>query len=525
MSASAHSASLPGPIANVPEWSVTELATALKRTLEDAFGHVRLKGEISGYRGPHGSGHAYFSLKDGGAKIDAVIWKGTMLRLRHKPKEGLEVVVTGRITTYPGKSAYQIVVDSLEPAGAGAWMALLEERRRLLAAEGLFDAARKRPVPYLPTVIGVVTSPTGAVIRDILHRLADRFPRPVLVWPVRVQGEGAAEEIAAAIHGFNALEPGGAIPRPDVLIVARGGGSIEDLWCFNEEIVVRAAAASTIPLISAVGHETDVTLIDHASDRRAPTPTGAAEMAVPVLHELLIDLDSLSRRHAGALLRLVDQRRGELRGLTRALPGPEALLAQKRQRLDLAEARLAPALAANARDAQGRLNRALQGLARNPPSLRLARARERLAAIDHRPRHALERVLAVQGERLNGLSRRLEQAPGHGLERLAGRLSRATALFSSLNYRSVLARGYALVLDEAGTPVGSAEAARAAGRVTVEFADGRVAATVEGASPPESPQKSPPKPAPRRAAKRRETGADTKKAPVEGALQGSLFET
>jgi exodeoxyribonuclease VII large subunit len=518
------SAALSSAPATAAEWSVTDLAAALKRTLEEAFGHVRLRGEISGYRGPHGSGHAYFSLKDGGAKIDAVIWKGTLARLRHRPKEGLEVVATGRITTFPGKSAYQIVIDALEPAGEGAWMALLEERRRQLAAEGLFDSARKRPLPYLPRVVGVVTSPTGAVIRDILHRLEDRFPRPVLVWPVRVQGEGSAEEVAAAIRGFNALPPDGPIPRPDVLIVARGGGSIEDLWSFNEEIVVRAAAESAIPLISAVGHETDVTLIDHAADRRAPTPTGAAEMAVPVLHELLADLDSLSRRHAGALLRLVEQRRAELRGLTRALPGPEALLAQKRQRLDLAEARLAPALAANARDAQARLNRALQGLARNPPSLRLARARERLAAIDHRPRHALERVLAVQGERLSGLSRRLGQAPGHGLERLSGRLSRATALFSSLNYRAVLARGYALVLDGAGRPVGSADGARAAGRVALEFADGRVSAVVEGAGAPETPPE-PARPAPRRAARRKDAAADTKKAPAAGAVQGSLFET
>ncbi|HEX8376041.1 MAG TPA: exodeoxyribonuclease VII large subunit, partial [Geminicoccaceae bacterium] len=281
---------------NAPEWSVGDLASALKRTLEDAFGHVRLRGEISGYRGQHGSGHAYFSLKDGTARIDAVVWKGTFNRLRQKPKEGLEVVATGRITTFAGKSSYQIVVETLEPAGIGAWMALLEERKRLLAAEGLFSAERKRAIPYLPRVVGIVTSPTGAVIRDILHRLADRFPRPVLVWPVRVQGEGAAEEIAAAIRGFNALSPGGPIPRPDVLIVARGGGSIEDLWAFNEEAVVRAAADSAIPLISAVGHETDTTLIDYASDFRAPTPTAAAEAAVPVRAELIGYVDDLGQR-------------------------------------------------------------------------------------------------------------------------------------------------------------------------------------------------------------------------------------
>src|SRR6476646_4698214 len=266
---------------NVPEWTVSELSARLKRTVEDAFGFVRVRGEISGYRGPHSSGHCYFSLKDEGARIDAVIWRGTYGRIRFKPEEGLEVIATGLLTTYPGKSSYQIVIDRLEPAGIGALMKLLEERKKKLAAEGLFDEARKQLLPFLPDVIGVVTSPTGAVIRDILHRLVDRFPRRVLVWPVRVQGETSAAEVAAAIYGFNALPERGPVPRPDLIIVARGGGSLEDLWSFNEEIVVRAAATSMIPLISAVGHETDVTLIDFAADRRAPTPTAAAEMAVP----------------------------------------------------------------------------------------------------------------------------------------------------------------------------------------------------------------------------------------------------
>src|SRR3712207_5742205 len=248
---------------NAPEWSVSDLAGALKRTLEDAFGFVRLKGEVSGYRGPHSSGHVYFCLKDQGARIDAVIWKTTFSRLRFKPQEGLEVVAIGRITTFPGKSTYQIVVESLEPAGIGALMALLEERRRKLTAEGLFAAERKRKPPFLPAVVGVVTSPTGSVIRDILHRLEDRFARQVVVWPVRVQGETCAAEVAAAINGFNALPAGGPVARPDVIIVARGGGSLEDLWGFNEEVVVRAAAESAIPLIAAIGHETDWTLIDH----------------------------------------------------------------------------------------------------------------------------------------------------------------------------------------------------------------------------------------------------------------------
>jgi len=315
------------PGANAPEFSVSELSSALKRAIEDRFGYVRVRGEISGYRGPHSSGHVYFSLKDANARLDAVIWKGVFGRMRVKPEEGLEVVVTGKITTFPGKSAYQVIVESLEPAGVGALMALLEARRRALAEEGLFDAARKQLLPYLPRVIGVVTSPTGAVIRDILHRLADRFPVHVLVWPVRVQGETSAAEVAQAIRGFNALPSNGAIPRPDLLIVARGGGSLEDLWSFNEEVVVRAAAESDIPLVSAVGHETDWTLIDHAADLRAPTPTAAAELSVPVRAELLATLADLGGRIAGAALRLAERRRAELRALnasvTAALANPE----------------------------------------------------------------------------------------------------------------------------------------------------------------------------------------------------------
>src|SRR6266571_290305 len=287
------------PRINIVEFTVSELSAALRRTVEEAYGYVRVRGEISGYRGPHSSGHVYFALKDEGAKIDAVIWKTSFGRMRFKPEEGLEVIATGRLTTYPGRSTYQIVIEQLEPAGIGALMALLEERKRKLAAEGLFDEARKQLLPYLPAVIGVVTSPSGAVIRDILHRLADRFPRRVLLWPVKVQGEGSAAEVAAAIEGFNALPERGSSmlpPRPVLIIVARGGGSLEDLWSFNEEIVVRAAAASLIPLISAVGHETDVTLIDFAADKRAPTPTAAAEMAVPVRADLLLRLDGLSHR-------------------------------------------------------------------------------------------------------------------------------------------------------------------------------------------------------------------------------------
>lgn len=530
----------PAP-SNAPEWSVGDLASALKRTLEDAFGHVRLRGEISGYRGQHGSGHAYFSLKDGSARIDAVVWKGTFNRLRQRPQEGLEVVATGRITTFAGKSSYQIVVESLEPAGIGAWMALLEERKRVLAAEGLFAPERKRPIPFLPRVVGVVTSPTGAVIRDILHRLADRFPRPVLVWPVRVQGDGAAEEIAAAIRGFEALPPGGAIPRPDVLIVARGGGSIEDLWAFNEEDVVRAASESTIPLISAVGHETDTTLIDFVSDRRAPTPTGAAEMAVPVRVDLVAEIRDLGHRQAEAVRRKLDREASDLRALLRAMPGADAFLAGKRQRLDLAEARLMPALAGNARDHRARFGRLLERLGRHPPELRLAQARGRLALVADRPRSALQnnasrkgealaylgRRLVVareqtlirartesarRGERLAALDTRLGQAANRLIERRGDRLAGLAALLGTLSYRAVLARGFALVRDGEGAPVRNAASAGPGQALTLEFADGMLHARTEADASPQTGGQAPPK-------RRR-----SPKAPAEAPPQRSLFE-
>src|SRR6195256_1288373 len=304
---------------NLPELSVSELSLALKRTIEDAYGYVRVRGELGNVK-YHSSGHIYLDLKDDKACLAGIVWRNAAPRIKVKLEAGLEVVVTGRITTFPGQSKYQIVIETLEPAGLGALMALVEERKKKLAAEGLFDAARKQALPFLPGVIGVITSPTGAVIRDILHRLADRFPRHVLVWPVRVQGDGSAEEVAAAIHGFNALASGGAIRKPDLLIVARGGGSLEDLWSFNEEIVVRAVAESLIPLISAVGHETDITLIDFAADKRAPTPTAAAEMAVPVRAELLVEVAALARRTVVCWQRWPESRRNELRAAARALP-------------------------------------------------------------------------------------------------------------------------------------------------------------------------------------------------------------
>src|SRR5690242_14259849 len=331
---------------NLPEYSVGEISALLKRTVEQNFAYVRVRGEISGLK-RHSSGHCYLALKDEEAVLDAVIWRMTAARLALKPEDGMEVVCAGRLTTYPGRSKYQLVIESVELAGIGALLKLLEERKKKLEAEGLFAPERKKLLPFLPSVIGVITSPTGAVIRDILHRLRDRFPRRVLVWPVKVQGEGSAEQVAAAIRGFNALAPNGRIPRPDLLIVARGGGSLEDLWSFNEEIVVRAAADSMIPLISAVGHETDVTLIDFAADVRAPTPTAAAEMAVPVRADLMLRMDSLVRRSLASWRRCQETRRTELRAAARALPTAEGLLALPRQRLDHAATRLPRALIAN----------------------------------------------------------------------------------------------------------------------------------------------------------------------------------
>src|SRR5512134_2423894 len=320
---------------NLAELTVSELSSAIKRTLESGFDRVRVRGEISGFKRA-GSGHLYMQLKDDAAAIKAVVWRSTAVRLGLNPEDGMEVVATGRITSYAERSEYQLVIERVELAGLGALLKLLEDRKKKLAAEGLFDAARKRPLPLLPTVIGVVTSPSGAVIRDILHRLEDRFPRPVLLWPVLVQGEGAAQQVANAIRGFNALQAGGRVPRPDVLIVARGGGSLEDLMAFNEEIVVRAAAASEIPLISAVGHETDTTLIDFAASVRAPTPTAAAEMAVPVRAELLADLLKDARRLVNALQRRVTEGRARVEGLGRGLGDPRRVIDERGERLRLA---------------------------------------------------------------------------------------------------------------------------------------------------------------------------------------------
>ncbi|HEX3937748.1 MAG TPA: exodeoxyribonuclease VII large subunit [Xanthobacteraceae bacterium] len=476
------------PRLNLPELTVSELSTALKRTIEDAYGYVRVRGEL-GKVSYHNNGHVYFDLKDERACIAGVIWRSTAPRIKLRLEAGLEVVITGRLTTYPGRSQYQIIVETLEPAGIGALMALLEERKQKLAAEGLFDDARKQLLPFLPAIIGVVTSPTGAVIRDILHRLADRFPRHVLLWPVKVQGEAAAAEVAAAIDGFNALEVSGTPPRPHLIIVARGGGSLEDLWSFNEEIVVRAAAASFIPLISAVGHETDITLIDFAADRRAPTPTAAAEMAVPVRADLLVDIDSLARRALASWRRNQDARRTELRAAVRALPKPDGVLAIPRQRLDHAAAGLRRALRANAHIHRVSYSRIGGRLGVQLLRTNVERRRERFGAIAQRLRAAVAANIAVHRNRLardrdrvGALAARAPRAFAHFIAARRARAERGGQLLAAFSYRGVLARGFTLIRDAAGHTLRSAAAVTAGMPIEIEFADGRVGARADDPS-------------------------------------------
>ena len=447
--------------ANLPEYTVSELSAALKRTIEQDFSYVRVRGEVSGFK-RHGSGHCYLALKDAEAVLDAVCWRGTTIRLAVKPEDGMEVVCTGRLTTYPGRSKYQLVIESMELAGVGALLKLLEDRRKRLAAEGLFDEERKKRLPFLPRIIGVVTSPTGAVIRDILHRLNDRFPRHVLVWPVAVQGEGAAEQVAAAIAGFNKLSPGGKVPRPDLLIVARGGGSLEDLMAFNEEIVVRAAAASAIPLISAVGHETDTTLIDYASDRRAPTPTAAAEMAVPVRLDLIAELEAKAMRIVSGLSRFLSERRTRVEGLGRGLPDPRSLLDTARQRLDDRAERLELGLRQAIALRRHRLETAGGRLSKGLLEAQLVRGHDRLA--DALPR--LEQAL-----------RRLVDHQQHRLENVGGRLEAFRQAVAK-----VLARGYAIVRDATGKIVESAHGIAAGDTLTLIFHDGKITVTAEDAA-------------------------------------------
>jgi exodeoxyribonuclease VII large subunit len=465
--------------ANLREYSVSELAGAIKRVIEDGFGLVRVKGEL-GRVTRAASGHLYLDLKDENATISGVVWKGNVARLAVAPEQGMEVVATGKLSTFPGQSKYQIIIDSLEPAGAGALMAILEERRKKLAAEGLFDAARKRPIPYLPEVIGVVTSPSGAVIRDILHRLRERFPRHVVVWPTLVQGKGAEAQIAAAIRGFNGLAAMGAVPRPDVIIVARGGGSLEDLWCFNEEIVVRATAESRIPLISAVGHETDTTLIDYAADLRAPTPSAAAEKAVPMRSELLGEVLNKQRRMIAAESRRREERRIRLVSAARGLGRPEDALGALAQRLDRAGDRLVAALRTRS-DAAGRRFAGLAGRF-GPRALALGFARREAALAGLEKRMTRERLFRLIAEHRRALARdgdRLQSASARILVRPLQRLEAASGLLRSLSYRSVLDRGFSLVRNPDGKLARRAADLSAAGAVSLIFADGERAARLE----------------------------------------------
>ena len=510
---------------NAAEFTVSELSGALKRTVEDAFGNVRVRGEISGYRGPHSSGHAYFALKDDRARLEAVIWKGTFARLKFRPEEGMEVIAQGKLTTYPGSSKYQIVIDSIEPAGAGALMALMEERKRRLAAEGLFEQARKQLLPFMPRVIGVVTSPTGAVIRDIIHRISDRYPLHVLVWPVRVQGETTGMEVANAVAGFNALPEGGPIPRPDVLIVARGGGSLEDLWGFNDEAIVRAVAGSLIPVISAVGHETDWTLIDHAADVRAPTPTGAAEMAVPVKADLEAQLAGLGARLGNGAVRNLDRKRQALRAAGRALPSADQLLALPRRRFDEAASRLDRCLDVGLERKRARFERL-----RLAPSTLARRIAEATRTIDRlgarlpvahlalRREHAhrlgraaarlglepLKRRMTACDDRVANLARRADRAADVHLARLSDRLAQAGRLNASLSYKAVLERGFVVVHDASGAPVKRAAGLSLGDQVALQFADASTTAIIAGDG-------ATPKPRPRA------------KAGGTGGGQGSLF--
>jgi exodeoxyribonuclease VII large subunit len=481
----------PQPGHNAGELTVSELSQAIKRTLEGRFDRVRVKGEISGFKRA-ASGHLYLMLKDENAALKSVCWKGNAARLGIIPEDGMEVIATGRITTYGDRSEYQLVIERLELAGVGALLKMIEERKKKLAAEGLFDPERKRRLPTLPAVIGIVTSPTGAVIRDILHRLADRFPRHVLLWPVLVQGEGAAAQVAAAIRGFNALEPGGAIPRPDLLIVARGGGSIEDLMAFNEEIVVRAAAESGIPLISAVGHETDTTLIDFASDRRAPTPTAAAEMAVPVRAELITMLGEIGHRLTSTMNRRLGEARLAVEGLARGIPEPMRLIQEKSQSLDgwlerWANTRL-PFFHRRA-DRLAQLRAELK-----TPHQQLAEARNAIDLATNRLGAAFNLALERQHRGLervgSGLNSRLLSEM---VTRKRTALDHLGQLLDSYSYEKVLERGFALVRDGDGKPVLSAASVGDGDALTLQFRDGTVEA-VAGGKAAEKPKR--PKPTP-----------------------------
>lgn len=461
----------PIPGQNTPEYTVSEISGEVKRTLEGSFGRIRVRGEV-GRVFKARSGHLYYDVKDDRNVLACTTWKGQVAGLSVVPEEGLEVVVTGRLTAFGAQSKYNLNVDEVAVAGQGALMALLEKRKKQLEAEGLFAPERKKPLPYLPQVIGVITSPSGAVIRDILHRLRDRFPRKVLIWPVAVQGANCAAEVARAIEGFNRLTPGGALPRPDLLIVARGGGSIEDLWGFNEEIVARATAASEIPLISAVGHETDTTLIDYVSDRRAPTPTAAAELAVPVRIELLAWTGEQGARLSRAATDAVQRRAQRLRDLSRALPRPETLLDGPRQRLDLIADRLAPALQ------RGVQNRRLQvvelsahlrpSTLRNLVTSRKDTLRNLSSRLSVRP---IQREIDQQRDRVTQLAQRMTATQTQRLERLRQQMDATDRLRETLSYKATLQRGYAVVRADGNVVTTKAQAEKHE-VLTIEFSDG-----------------------------------------------------
>ena len=497
----------PGP-GNLPEYSVSEISQQLKRTVESAFERVRVRGEISRPTRA-ASGHIYLTLKDDKAVIDGICWRGNAARLSVQPEEGMEVICVGKLTTYPGRSKYQMVIEQMELAGEGALLKLLEDRRRKLGAEGLFDGTRKRPLPYLPSVIGVVTSPTGAVIRDILHRLTDRFPVQVLVWPVLVQGESAKDQIARAIHGFNAFDETTPLPRPDLLIVARGGGSLEDLWAFNEEIVVHAAAESAIPLISAVGHETDTTLIDFASDKRAPTPTAAAEMAVPVRAELLALLMDDEARLFNALRRRMSEANTQLTGLARGLGDPAGLIGAKGQALDYAWAGAEAGL-------RGKLDEMALSLARTADKLQSPHARlatmsgqlqlaarrldislktngttaaTRLGNASKRLSTApLERALTTAGRDHGAWSGRLENALDRRISNMEQRFAATHRLLESNSFERTLDRGFAVVRAADGSVISATGQVKSGEAVSLRLRDGEVGAVIVGGSSAPRPQ-------------------------------------
>ncbi len=468
------------PKANVPEFSVSELSNAIKRSLEQGFSHVRVRAECGRVTVPK-SGHIYLDLKDKDAVINGIIWAGVAKGLKIKPEEGLEVIATGKITTYAGQSRYQIIIESLEPAGMGAILLQLEERKKRLAAEGLFDPAKKKPIPFLPKTVGVITSPTGAVIRDILHRISDRYPSHVLLWRVLVQGDKAAEQIVHAIEGFNAIEPNCDVPRPDVLIVARGGGSIEDLWCFNEENVVRAAANSKIPLISAVGHETDTTLIDYASDLRAPTPTGAAEMAVPVRTELIARVETLGSSIISYNMRKIESAKLSLRAIIGSMPKSENLFSNLRQRLDLLELKFVPSMIGKLQLSKSALEKAIAKFSPNLLSTNLIVKKHKLAEFDNRLKLSIRNLARAENENIKNQSLKLDNAfkrfiiAGQVLnQKRNDKLASIGQLLNSLDYHRTLERGFALVRDENGNVLSSKESAKSHNILAISFKDGDI---------------------------------------------------